>query len=513
MLRFFILIVFIYLIFSTLSLGQNKLLTEIQNYRKSHEQQIIKEYFQLLSIPNVSSDTANIRRNAELIKQMMVKRGIESQIIETKGNPVVYGKLQIPGATQILMFYAHYDGQPIDPSKWTETEPFKPVIRPGKLAAGSNSPKPIPKSSSETHFKEDWRIYARSASDDKAPIMAMLAAIDAIKSANVPLKNNLKFIFEGEEEAGSRNLRSFCEKNKEILKSDILFICDGPIYYSNDPTLFFGVRGITSIEITVYGPNTNLHSGHFGNWAPNPAMRLAQLLSTMKDDKGKMTIKGFYDSIVPLSERELQALNAIPPYDEHLKKLYGFSQPESGDKNLIEAIQLPSLNVRGLHSGWIGRQARTIIPSRAIASIDIRLVKGNEPGEMVQKVIDHIKSQGFHVVDEEPDLEILMKYPLVAKVTGGRGYKAARTLMDLPISKRVIESLTKYYVQEPVLLPTLGGSVPIYIFNDVFNVPTIGVPIVNHDNNQHQPDENLRIGHLWKGIETFAALILMNNTE
>jgi len=176
---------------------------------------------------------------------------------------------------------------------------------------------------------------------------------------------------------------------------------------------------------------------------------------------------------------------------------------------LIEAIQLPSLNVRGLESGWVGSQARTIIPSKAIASLDIRLVKGNDPKEMVQKVINHIKNQGFYIVEQEPDPETLMNYPKVAKVTRGRGYKAARTSMDLPISMQVIKALTNYYSREPVLLPTLGGSVPIYIFTDVLNVPTIGVPIVNHDNNQHQPDENLRIGHLWKGIETFVALILM----
>lgn len=490
---------------------KDKLSTEIQKYRRSNEHQIIIEYFELLSLPNVSGDKANIRKNADFIKQMMESRCIESQIIETAGNPVVYGELKVKGANQTLMFYAHYDGQPVDPSKWTETRPYEPVLRPGKLEAGTDQPVPVPMPSPEAHFNEDWRIYARSVSDDKAPIISILTAIDAIRSNNIPIKSHLKFIFEGEEEAGSRNLRSFCEENKDLLQADMLFICDGPVYYSNDPTLFFGVRGITSIEITVYGPNTSLHSGHFGNWAPNPATRLAKLLASMKDENGRVTIKNFYDSVIPLSEREKGALKAIPPYDEHLKKLYGFARAERMDKNLMEAIQLPSLNIRGLQSGWVGRQARTIIPSKAVASIDIRLVKGNEPKEMVQKVIDHIKNQGFYVTEKEPEHETLMTYPMIARVTGGRGYKAARTSMDLPISKRVISVLTDYYGKEPILMPTLGGSVPIYIFSDVLNVPTIGVPIVNHDNNQHQPDENLRIGHLWKGIETFAALILMED--
>ena len=492
-------------------ISKKDLLHRIRSYRKSHEHQILKEYFHLLSIPNVSSDRPNIRRNAEFIKTMMEKRGIDTQILETGGNPVVYGEIDVPGATQTLMFYVHYDGQPVDPSKWIDTKPFHPILRPDALEEGSAIPKPIPMPSEGEPIDEDWRIYARSVSDDKAPLMAILAALDGLKNQGINLKNNIKFIFEGEEEAGSTNLHSFCEKNKTLLQSDILFICDGPVYFSGDPTLFFGVRGITSLAITVYGPYNALHSGHYGNWAPNPALRLVRLLATMKDTDGQVKIKGFYDTVVPLSQRELDALKTIPNFDETLKELYGFSKSEGGDMSLNEAIQWPSLNIRGLQSGWVGRQARTIVPPTATTSIDIRLVKGNDPADMVQKVIDHIKNQGYHVVQEDPGQETRMVFPLIAKVTGGRGYKAARTSMDLPVSKRVIEALRGYRDKDPVLLPTLGGSVPIYIFVDVLNVPTIGIPIVNHDNNQHQPNENLRIGHLWTGIETFAAVMMMES--
>jgi acetylornithine deacetylase/succinyl-diaminopimelate desuccinylase-like protein len=285
-------------------------------------------------------------------------------------------------------------------------------------------------------------------------------------------------------------------------------MCDGPGYFSGDPTLFYGVRGITSVSITIYGPNVSLHSGHYGNWAPNPGMRLAQLLATMKDEKGKVTIKGFYDTVVPLSQLEKDALKTIPPYDNDLKKLYGFSRPESVDVGLMEAILYPSLNVNGLESGWVGKQARTIVPATAEASIDIRLTKGNDPVDMVQKVIDHIKLQGYHVVTTEPDPETRMKYPFIAKVIREeKGYRAARTSMDLPISKRVIDALNSYSPRKPVLIPSLGGSLPIYIFEDVLGIPFIGLPVVNYDNNQHQPNENLRIGHLWQAIETFAAVI------
>jgi len=294
------------------------------------------------------------------------------------------------------------------------------------------------------------------------------------------------------------------------LKSDVLFMCDGPVYYSGDPTLFFGVRGVWTIEITVYGPNTSLHSGHYGNWAPNPAMILAQLLSTMKDDNGKVKIEGFYDTVIPLSKTELKALEEIPKYDEELKELYGFSFTEGAGKSLNEAIQYPSLNINGLSSGWVGNQVRTIIPPHATASIDIRLVNGNDPADMVSKVVNHIKNRGFHVVSEAPDEQTRAQFPLIAKViTSEEGYRASRTSMDLPISRAVRKALSGYSDKGTVLLPSLGGSLPLYVFNEVLDVPTIGVPIANHDNNQHQPDENIRIGHLWRGIETFAAIILM----
>jgi len=514
--RFFVFVICWVCLVSIVIYGQaepkKQLLNEVRSYRQAHEHAIVREFFELLSIPNVSHDQENIRENAIFIKKMMEKRGIVVQVLETPGNPVIYGELKAKDAVgaKTLLFYIHYDGQPVDPSKWIDSEPFKPVLRPGKMEAGTTTPKPIPLPSSREYFDENWRIYARSASDDKTPIISILTALDAIKHAGIPLKHHLKFILDGEEEAGSPSIRYFLEKYKHLLEGDVLFMCDGPGYFSGDPTLFYGVRGITSVSITIYGPNVSLHSGHYGNWAPNPAMRLVQLLATMKDDKGKVTIKGFYDTVVPLSQLEKDALKAIPPYDDDLKKLYGFSLPESGEAGLMEAILLPSLNINGLESGWVGKQARTIVPATAEASIDIRLTKGNDPADMVQKVIDHIKLQGYHVVTVEPDRETRMKYPFIAKmVQEENGYRAARTSMDLPISKRVIDALNGYSPRKPVLIPSLGGSLPIYIFEDVLGIPFIGLPVVNYDNNQHQPNENLRIGHLWQAIETFAAVIMM----
>jgi acetylornithine deacetylase/succinyl-diaminopimelate desuccinylase-like protein len=484
--------------------------TSVRRYRQAHQQEILKEFIQLLSVPNVASDHPNIRKNAQLIKHMMSARGIKTEIMETEGNPVICGELKVPGARRTLMFYVHYDGQPVNPEKWIDSEPFSPALRPGKLEAGTDLPRPIPIPDSGAALEDNWRLYGRSTSDDKAPIIAILSALDALKEEGIPLKNNLKFILDGEEEAGSPNLLPFIRENRDLLKADVLFMCDGPTYYSGDPTLFFGVRGIVGMKITVYGPNVNLHSGHFGNWAPNPAWMLARLLASMRDSEGRVQIEGFYDTVAPLSKGEKEALGAIPPFENDLKSLYGFTGQDELSESLMEAIQLPSLNINGMISGWAGEQSRTIIPSEAWVSLDIRLVKGNDPADMIEKVAAHIRKQGYHIVDEEPDLETRMKYGRIARIEGEKGgYPASRFSMDHPISRGAIEALSGGSSGRLILLPTLGGSLPIHPFSRILEVPVIGLPVVNHDNNQHQANENIRLGHLWTAVETFALIFGM----
>nr|MCS5661772.1 M20/M25/M40 family metallo-hydrolase [Dehalococcoidia bacterium] len=436
------------------------------------------------------------------------RRGITARILETGGSPVVYGELNVPGANRTIMFYSHYDGQPVDPTKWIDMEPFAPTMRPGKMEAGSTEPKPIPLPKKGEKINEEWRLYARSASDDKSPITALLAAIDAVKAAGLNFGANVRFIYDGEEEAGSPFLQSFAEKNRSLFETEVLYVCDGPMYFSNQPTLKFGARGITTIDITVYGPNVNVHSGHYGNWAPNPGIKLARLLTSMKHENGNVKVRGFYNTVTPLSRREKEALKTIPSYDEEIKQLYGFAQPEGRGETLMERINLPSLNIRGLESAWVGSQARTVVPAEATAAIDIRMVKGNDPDDMVNKVIEHVKREGFHVISKDPDQNTRMQYADIVKIVKRGGYPASRTSMDLEISQLTIDALSDYHDESVVLVPTSGGSVPLYIFTQILDVPTISVPIVNHDNNQHQPNENIRMGHYWQGIETLAALLV-----
>ncbi len=473
-------------------------------WRESHERAIVDEFFELLRIPNLASDTPNIRRNAEAIAKVMEKRGVKSRLLETPGAPpAVYGEIRTPGARRTIVFYAHYDGQPLDPKEWA-TPPWQPVLRDKPLDRDGKII-PLP----ESHFDPESRIYARSASDDKAPIIAMMSALDALHAAHVPLESNVRFIFEGEEEAGSTHLGQIIAANKDLLSGDVWLICDGPVNQSRRQQIVFGARGVETLDITVYGPAHELHSGHYGNWAPNPAQMLARLLASMKDDDGRILIDHFYDGIEPLSATEKRAIAEAPRVDAELEREFWLGRIDGGGKSLLELLNEPSLNVRGMASSRIGAQASNVIPSTAMASIDIRLVKGIDHSAAAQRVIEHIRKQGYFVVDHDPDARTRMAHPRVAKVVPGEfGYNASRTSMDLPISRMVIAAADSA-LGPVVKLPTMGGSVPLVTIEDILKLPTITTPIANHDNNQHSFNENLRVQNLWDGIELMAALLAM----
>ena len=477
----------------------------IRLYRQKHEVEILNEFVELLAIPNVASDTPNIHRNATKLIDMMKRRGIAARLLEGKGPPAVFGELKTPGATTTVGIYAHYDGQPVDASKWA-SEPFKPTLRDKPLEAGGREI-PLPKSGEKCD--PEWRLYARSASDDKGPIIAMLAALDALNASGRKPTVNLKFLFDGEEEAGSPNLEDIVNRNAAMLGADVWICADGPVHQTRRQLIYFGVRGVVSLNVTVYGADRALHSGHYGNWAPNPAMRLARLLTSMKDDSGRVLIDGFYDDVEPLGDEEKKALLEMPATDRELMREYGLASIEGAGRSLAELINEPALNIDGLRSEHVGAEARTIIPSEATAAIDMRLVKGVDPKKQVERLIAHIKKQGYFVTANAPDRETRLNRPMIARVTTSSGYRAVRTSMDLPISRKIVRAVEQANGSRPVLAPTLGGSVPLYILETATGAPQIGVPMVNHDNNQHSANENLRLKNLWDGIETFAALMSM----
>jgi len=499
------------LLFSQFASAQSPEVLRIRNHTTQHAANIINEFSEFLALPNVAAQPDGQQKTAAFIMTMMQKRGIQSvQLLNAStagAPPAVYGEVMVPGAKQTLIFYAHYDGQPVNPAQWTKgLDPFKPTLYSDAIdKGGSNLSFPT-----DGKYQKDWRIYARSASDDKAGVDAILNAYDAIRKNGLAPGCNLKFFFEGEEEAGSPHLNEILEKHRSLLQSDLWIICDGPVHQSGKKQIMFGVRGDTHLDLTVYASKRPLHSGHYGNWAPNPAMMLAKLLASMKDDNGRVTIKGFYDDVTPLTPFEKKALNEVPAVDDQMKKELGISAVDMQGLSLNEAINLPSLNINGMQSGNVGKQASNQIPTYATAVIDLRLVLGNDWKRQQQKVLDHIQAQGYHVTNKEPTEEDRTNYSKLIKVIRDpEGTNAQRTSMDLPIIQKVIAAVKTSTNEQVVLQPTMGGTLPLFLFEKYLDAKTITVPIANHDNNQHAENENIRIGNLLDGIETMAALMLI----
>ena len=479
----------------------------IDSWVQRNQRPLVSSLVRLLSIPNVAADRGNIRRNADWLRAYLADRGFAAEVLETTGNPLVFGELTTPGATRTILFYAHYDGQPVNAKDWKQPSPFTPVLRDGRMEDGGTE---IPDGfTAREAFGPDMRIYARSASDDKSPIIALCAALDALKASGLAPTSHVKVILDGEEEAGSPSLVPAIAKYESRLSADVMYILDGPVHPSERPTVVYGARGNVTIELTAYGPKFALHSGHYGNWAPNPAMRLAQLLATTKDADGRVAIAGFYDGIAPLGAAERAMLDAVPDDPASLMQLFGIAAPERAGLSLQEALQLPSFNVRGLSSAFVGGDARTIIPDRAIAAIDVRLVKETPADRMVKLVREHIAAQGWHVVDGEPDDAIRAKHPKIIRVAARGGTNAYRTSPLLPVSRQTVAALTAVFGQPPVQIRTSGGTVPITPFIEALGFPAMSLPTVNFDNNQHGENENLRLGHFFRGVTTIAAVLTM----
>ena len=494
--------------FSAISTFAQTDLDKVRSYRTKNELSIYGDFVSFLQIPNVATDTANIRKNADYLVQMMNAKGIANvQLLEADDRlvpPVVYGEFNVANATQTVVFYAHYDGQPVNPATWAKgLHPFRPQLLNGRFDEGATPQSP------SFPLNDDWRIYARGASDDKGGVMAILTAFSAIKESGIKFPYNVKFFFEGEEEQGSPHLAQILHKNKALLQSTLWIICDGPVHQSGRKQVVFGARGDAHLTLKIYGPKSPLHSGHYGNWVPNPVMSLAKLLASMKDDSGQVTVKNFYDDVIPLSATEKKALANIPNVEGDLKKRLGFVTEDMKGKSLNEAINLPSLNVNGIESSNVGTIQANVIPISATAVIDLRLVLGNDWKRQQQKVINHIIGQGFYVTENAPTDEERMKYTKIVQVTRGVGNNAQRTSMDWPLAQK-ISSAVQQTTTEPVLqVPTLGGSLPVDDLVNVLNAKFLIVPIANSDNNQHAENENVRIRNFRDGIDIMASIMLM----
>lgn len=485
----------------------------VARYRDANGPRIVREFAELLRYPNRARDTADIERAAAYIRDQLQSVGVTSELLRIPGAPpIVYGALMTPGATRTLGIYVHYDGQPVDPRQWRHP-PFEPTLYTAAAEAGGK-PRPLPADGES--IDPEWRIYARSAGDDKAPIAAILPVLRAFRESGIRPTSNLVFFFDGEEEAGSPHLEEFLSKFRDKVDPiSIWLFFDGPVHQSGRPQITFGVRGAMGLEVTVFGATRELHSGHYGNWAPDTPQVLARLLASMKDASGRVLVEGWYDSAAPIGDEERAALKNMPDYDATLKRELGLAWTEGQPASLAERLLLPALTVRGLSSGNTGPLASNVIPTTATAALGIRLVKGNDPAHLRALIVRHIERQGFHVVRTDPDMATRLKYPHIAKVTGGEDASpAARTSMANPFARQVVAAASRaaarrFGAESLLIAPGMGGTLPLYLFTDVAGKPAVVVPVANHDNNQHGANENLRLANLWYAIELYGVLFSM----
>ena len=492
------------IIFSQITFSQSLDSNEINSLARGKAQSAFKEYREFLSLPNDANKQDELIPNMIWCEEAFQRRGFTTERLKTKRLPLILAEKKYSGAKNTVLFYIQIDGQPVDPSKWFQEGPFIPTL---KKQVKKDKWEIIPWESLYKNYDDDWRIFARSASDAKGPINSFLIALDIIAEKGIEPDYNIKVIMDMEEEMGSPNLPPTVKKFRKKLKADRLVILDGPRHPSNEPTLTFGARGIVTIQLKVHGPKFPQHSGHYGNYVPNPAVRLSQLIASMKDDDGKVTIPGYYDGIT-ISEEARTIMSAVPDDEKFIRKSIGISESDKVANNYQESIQYPSLNVRGMQSGWVEKEVRTIIPSYALAEIDVRLVKETDPNRMIKLIKNHIKSQGYYIIDRDPKDNERSKYNKIASFNYRIGYQAFRTPVNSEIAYWLRAAIVNGFGKEPIIKRTSGGSIPISPFVNTLNIPAVTVPTVNPDNNQHSPNENLRVGNLIESIRTHVSLLV-----
>ena len=492
----FALYVIFFLIFTSAAFAQSD---------KAIDKQVrlsLEELKSFVALPNDANNPADIDKNLVWLVKAFSSRGFKTKLLPTEGIPLFYAELKTSPEKPTLLFYMHFDGQSVDRSKWDQEDPYKIALK----ASEGEKWVEKPWSALNSGVNGDWRLFGRSTSDDKGPIVMFLNAIDLLNYDKKEIPFNVKVILDGEEEKSSKPLPGAVRKNKELLKSDFLVINDGPVHVSGKPTLVFGCRGITSMTITTFGPIVPQHSGHYGNYAPNPGWRLVHLLDGMKDDQGRVLIKGYYDGIV-LDPETKKVLSQVPDDISTIHGRLQIADPEKVGSNYQESLQYPSLNIRGMSSGWVGKEARTIVPESTTAELDLRLVVETDGRRLQGLVKDHLKSQGYKIVDQTPDKNMRMKEPDLVMVKEGSVTDAFRTDLDNPYGLWLEGILTDSFDEDVVKIRTMGGTVPIAPFINALEIPAFIVPMVNPDNNQHSPNENLKISQINYGIKLFYQML------
>ncbi len=460
-------------------------------------------YREFLALPNDALNPDDIDALITWMERAFGERGFRTERIPTSGNPAMYAERTHDAASRTVLVYLQADGQPVDPSAWAQADPFAPVL---KARDEQGNWQQVPWDSLDETFDPDWRVFARSAADSKGPMTQFMVAIELLDQLDAAPPYNLKVIIDTEEELGSPNLAAAIRAHRELLAADLLLIFDGPPHASNRPTVTFGARGIMTATLVAYGPRVAQHSGHYGNFVPNPAFDLARILASLKSPEGVVTIPGFYDGVT-LSDEDKAILSRVPDDEAQILADMGVARAESVASSLQEALQYPSLNIRGLSAAWVGEQARTVIPPTATAELDIRLVRESDPERLMDLLRAHIGSLGYTVLDQAPSDEERRRFDRIVSLDYEVSYGAFRSDIDSAAGKMARAGLVALYGEEPILIRTMGGSIPIAPIIAALGVPAAIVPSVNIDNNQHSPNENLRLGNFVEGIVMLMAVL------
>ncbi|MDH5434111.1 MAG: M20/M25/M40 family metallo-hydrolase [Gammaproteobacteria bacterium] len=475
-----------------------------ENWRSQQGLVILNDFRDLLSMPNVASNLQDMAKNADWIESYIEKRGFKFQRLEAGGAPYIYAELNQPGASKTVLIYAHFDGQPVNMSNWSSS-PWQPQLRDNLVEAGG---KDVSWPTAANQIKEHWRLFARSSGDDKAPVIALMAAIDALKSEGINRSVNIKLILDGEEEAGSPTLEKLLDKYAELLKADLMLFCDGPMHQSRQRQLVFGVRGTIGLNLTTYGPSRPLHSGHYGNWAPNAAEQMIAALDSIHDENGRIAIQDYYLDVRQMTEEEKRAISVMPEMDAQLKKDLVIAESRLKDTRVEEAIMQPAAVITGVEVGSTRDKARNVLVPQAHASINFRLVANQQPTKVRQLVENHFRQQGYYVINELASEKVRSQHSKVLSLMWEKsGYPAFRSSLESAEAIKLSNILSHLEGDKPLMTPTMGGSLPIYLFEKALNIPIIILPVANHDNNQHGPNENLRIKNLWEAIDVYAAVL------
>ncbi len=458
--------------------------------------QSLSVYNEFLRIPNNGNYEDQIEQNLQWCLKAFSDRGFSTSIIRSQGLPHLYAEWNSSLSDKSILFYLQIDGQPVDTSEWDQPNPYEPVLK----KFNGTGWEIIDWEHLEKQYDPDYRVFARSASDSKGPAMAFLGAIDILLNNNIQPDFSIKVIADFQEELGSPTLPELVLNNKELFDADMMLIMDGTRHLSNLPTLTFGARGIATVTLKVFGATRNLHSGQYGNYAPNPVFKLAKLIGDMKDDNGRVTIPGFYEGVV-ISDKELEMLQQIPEDPVEIRKSLGIAKPDAVGNSYQEALQYPSLNVRGISAAWVGKEVRTLIPSVAIAEIDMRLVPETEGIRQVNLIRKFIENKGYQFVDSLPTREEREQYDKLISFSYRIGSKPFRTDFDSPIGDWLSTAMRRTFGDQFVKMRTTGGSQPIAPFITTLGIPAVSIRIPNPDNNIHAPNENLRVGNFLEGIQ------------